>query len=59
MKESVKVFVSVPSKDEEVELEFERDDEVITIIVDGKAVCSCDWTNNLKEAFKRMLESWK
>jgi len=38
---------------------FQLSQGASNLIVDGKAVCSCDWANNLKEAFKRMLETWK
>ena len=50
--------VVIPNKDDSVELQIRRDDEVLTFILDGKRIFSGDWDNNLKEVFKEALQDW-
>lgn len=61
MNESVKIPVVIGDKEtEDNELEFEYEQEnIITVKLDNKEICRCDWSNNLKEAFERMIEIWK
>lgn len=54
MKLSVKTTVVV--EDGDVGFEIEYEDNVISIILDGKKLCSGDWDGNLKQVFKKAIE---
>jgi len=49
---------AVNYKDDTVELSFKYKDDVISITVDGKAVCCLDFENNFKPLINRMLKIW-
>lgn len=57
MSEILTIPVSVGET--EKTLEFENEDDVITIRCDGKEICKADWTNNLQPVFVRMMEIWE
>ena len=58
MAESYKINIVVGDDGEGI-LEFENDNEnVICIKLDGKEIGRADWNDNLKPAFKRMLDMW-
>ena len=56
MIESIKIPVIIG--DNEGELEFELNCDVISIKINNKIVCSLDWLNNFRDAMVRALEIW-
>lgn len=56
MKESIKM--EVIKGEDEVELEFEFEEDVIAFILDGKEICKCSYEGNFKDVTERMQEIW-
>lgn len=43
-------------KDKELSLEYE--DDSVYIYIDGEHICTMNYTNNLKEVMKKIIEKW-
>ena len=60
MKESIKIIAIDGTDGDEIEIEIEFADDVITVIdcTLDKVLFSCDWSANLAPVFERALALW-
>lgn len=58
MEETIKTTVITSEKDTESELSFSYSEDVITLKVDNKEICTLDYNYNMAPLIKRMIEIW-
>jgi len=54
----IPVVVDGSNKDNELSFDYDEVDEDVCVYLDGKFICRMNYSNNFKQAMKKMIEKW-